>query len=338
VRLPGRSRAPLRGAGDAHGARAERRRAAGDPAPHRSLRPAQLSVRSARRSVPPWLLDVRTGAWGAAPIEVTAEAQKAGVPLARGSGTPTGDTIAVTLADIDMTLDGSVDDLAPPPPDLSSFADLTALPDLVTLPDLLSCPVTTMFQATLLADTGIYGSSPTLNFGADAVATVSTGFPSVGLYRFDVHLLPAGANIRSVKLTLSYAKNSTACAAACGSCASIEKAGLLTLFYLRSDWVEAQCSWNMASTTTSWGSPGASAADVDRSAASVGMVSHAVTADVVFNVDPALLGIWRASDQLSFTVVPSNGAAFVFATKEWDNCAVTGTIPVAPKLEISYCP
>jgi hypothetical protein len=291
----------------------------------------------------PWLLDVQTGAWGAAPIEVTVEAQSANSAVARGSGTPAGDTIAVTLMDVGPPGDGSVDDLAPPPdlssPDLSSLPDLSS-PDLTPLPD-LSCPVTALL-APLLADASIAGSSPTLNFGIGAVANVGVAVASVGVFRFDVHALPLAAKIRAVRLRLSYAKNSSACNTSCGTCNGIDASGLLALFYLRSDWVENQCTYNMATSTAPWGSPGASLANVDRSAASIATVNHTANQDVAFDVDPsafaALNTTWRANDQISFAVVPSNGAVEVLATKEWDNCPVAGTVPTAPSLEIDYCP
>jgi hypothetical protein len=203
----------------------------------------------------------------------------------------------------------------------------------------VGCTALTTFRSQVDADAIIGSGSPTLNFGAGDVANVGVGIMSEGLFRFSIAQLPSTAKVQGARLRLSYAPVATACGTSCGSCASIEAAGMLTAFFARSDWAEKTVTWNVP-----WSMPGGSLAGVDRSAVSVATVKHAPGQDELFTMtasDLVNLPTWRSSTNLlTFQIVPSNGAVFVAVTKEWsaDNCSVSGTPPHSATLDIDYCP
>ena len=201
-----------------------------------------------------------------------------------------------------------------------------------------ACPVVTTFKTVTNADSVILQGYPDLNECCGDVVNVGVGVKSEGVFRFPVAALPAAAKVQAARVHFSYAAHASACGSACASCGSIEAAGTLSLFFMRSDWEEKTVTWN-----TPWSAPGASVAGVDRSATPLQTLAHVAAQDVTFTMDAAKLGelsTWRSANQLSFEVVPSNGAVFVTATKEWaaDACASAGTAPSAATLEVDYCP
>jgi hypothetical protein len=278
---------------------------------------------------PPWTVTVDTRSWGPAPIAADAAAiLPSGGVIARGSGSPVGSVIDVLLEQV-VGSDGGVFDLRMP--DLRP--DLVVLPDLATLPD-LSCGAITV-RAAASADT-ILVSGSVQNFGTGPVMNVGTGINSVGLLRFDVSALPVGKAAVALRLTLHAAHASSSCAANCGSCDAIEKAGNLAAFFLRSDWVEGTTNWNVP-----WASPGAGQGAVDYDVTPIALVAHVAGADTTFATGGAVLAdlpTWRSGNLLSFKLQPSNGAVAVAATREWaaENCK--NLMITAAALEIDYCP
>jgi hypothetical protein len=194
------------------------------------------------------------------------------------------------------------------------------------------------------ADTIIASGLPTINFGNRSIANVNanSNVNSVGLFRFDASRLPLTARIQAATVTLTFAATSNNCAAACGSCTSFDHDGNLTLFAMRSDWVELQTNWTNVAMAQLWGAAGASQAGVDRSATPLASVPHVAGRSEQFRVDPTMLSslntTWRQNDKVSFEVVPSNSAVMYVATRESAiEACVQGGYPPA-SLEIFFCP
>lgn len=196
--------------------------------------------------------------------------------------------------------------------------------------------------APVLADTILGAQTPELNFGNGPVMNVGTGIDSIGILRFDVSALPANAEARAARVVLSAALSSIACGSeeSCVPCGHIEADGNLSLLYLRSDWVEAQASWNSRMEDQPWSTPGAGGAGVDRSEDAVALVRHEASAGETFELDSDRLGdlrLWRVGNEVSFVLVPSMGGVFVLASRESaaEDC-VDGGYPV-PRLEVDFC-
>src|SRR5262249_16799071 len=159
---------------------------------------------------------------------------------------------------------------------------------------------------------------------------------TVGIFRFNVAMLPPTAHIQSVEVVFTFAEKSNQCAMACGSCVGVEHAGTLSLFAMRSDWVETEATWNHASNNSLWAAPGASQGGVDRSVAPVATVTHAPGTSERMQVGaaafPDLNRLWRQNDRISFELVPSAAAVMIVATRESgaDGCT-PGGYPI-PKL------
>lgn len=288
---------------------------------------------------PPWVLDVQSGAWGAAPFDTAVEARSAQGAVARGTGTPAAGVIDVQLADVtradggmDLAFtDGVVSDLAiadASAPDL--IVDLAAPPDLACVVQKLA--------ANADADTIIGPGAPMLNFGGAATANVGVGISSVGLFRFDVTALPANARIQAIRLAFTFVPKSTDCAPACGLC-NFDATGTVSLFYLRGDWAELGATWINYDTNKPWSANGASQGGVDRSAAPIANAQHMAMTNTAIDVQAADFGalpMWRTGNKISFALVPSNGAVFVIATRENPNQGCGNN--AAPHLEIDWCP
>jgi hypothetical protein len=191
------------------------------------------------------------------------------------------------------------------------------------------------------ADTVLNSSSPGLAFGGLDVANASAGLGSVAIFRFSFApgTLPPSERVRAARVLLSYAATASDCAPSCGSCDGIDAEGDISLFFLRSDWTEAEATWSSRTAGTPWGAPGASGGE-DRGAVAV-RAHHLAHANETLAVDAARLpdlDAWRSGDEVSVLVSPSNGAAFVIATREFSEqeCAAAGYAP--PRMEVDFCP
>ncbi len=199
------------------------------------------------------------------------------------------------------------------------------------------CAVVTV-AGTLTADSSLVPGS-NLNYGAQPIVNVSAAQGTVGLFRFRLPVLPTGRSPVAGRLILTYAARSTMCAANCGSCATIDQAGNLALFFMRSDWNETQANAMIAATGTPWGAPTAGQAGVDHSVDPARMVVHRGQTSETFAFAAAALvqaAVWTRNGELSFQLQASNGAAFVLATKETASEACGTYAP--PRLELDYCP
>jgi len=197
-------------------------------------------------------------------------------------------------------------------------------------------------SASAQADTMLASTSPGMSFGAISIANVGTALGSFGLFRFDVSMLPPTARVQSVRIDLTFAATATSCGPACGSCMSLEHGGTLSLYYLRSDWVENEATWNQPAIGLTWGTAGAEQAGVDRSAEPIATITHTPGASERITVDSAALAAlnitWRQNGLLSFKLRTLDTALMIVATREsgMDGCVPGGYQPA--KLVISYCP
>lgn len=156
--------------------------------------------------------------------------------------------------------------------------------------------------------------------------------------RFDVSSLPTTANIQSASLELSWASNAVDCGPNCGSCASIDAAGNVDVYFLRSDWTESSVNWNTRDGMNQWGNAGATANGTDRSPNTAAIFNHGKGMSSSVPIDAnQLAGIksWRQSNKLSFLVQAESTTIFMIATREGKNlCQATGD---GPKLIVKYC-
>ena len=156
------------------------------------------------------------------------------------------------------------------------------LPDSATLdavqenPGALAADVTVSFQRGVspsatyagVSDTWLQENLPSTNAGADPLLRMDRDAPAGSgqsvntLLRFDLRTIPAGATVRSVKLTV-HVTNRTG-----GEGYFLYTAGR--------DWSEAQATWARATSTTPWSAPGARGA-ADRGASVLGTLIPAVT-------------------------------------------------------------
>lgn len=176
-----------------------------------------------------------------------------------------------------------------------------------------------------------YGTSPFLNCGVGIGVTLVR-------FRLPATLVSALRSGRVASLRLELSRGGD-----CGGSACPAAAGTLRAFPLRNDWVEGDggrgpdgradgATWCTRMTATAWGAPGASKVGEDRG--STGGVAH------VGASDPRLLlalptdvfdGAWldATTGALSIVLVPSDGATFVFSSRETAQ---------GPRLVADVCP
>ncbi|CAM3368943.1 DNRLRE domain-containing protein [Corallococcus sp. ZKHCc1 1396] len=159
---------------------------------------------------------------------------------------------------------------------------------LVSVDSALGAPVTVSFQEqvaptaayTGASDATLLQNTPTVNLGADALIRLDRDYPtssgkiSNGLLRFDVSAIPANATVQSVRLSVNV-RNSTT-----GEGYFVHAAGRA--------WVEAQATWNNATSSTAWSTAGASGA-ADRGATSFATLLPGVTGS--YGVDLNAAGV-----------------------------------------------
>jgi hypothetical protein len=198
----------------------------------------------------------------------------------------------------------------------------------------------TLVVASSEADTQILSSAPTQRWGTEDImgARNDLGGTMAALMRFDVTGVPTTAQIVSIELDLPWAKTaSNACGATCASCSGIDVAGMVDVYYMRSDWPEADASWAYLDETKqiAWGQAGASGNGTDRTPAPIGSFSHALGSDLAATLPAVdLFSTWRQGDKISFQVVAQSSTKFLVWTK--DNKGCSGQ--TAPKLTVGFCP
>lgn len=181
------------------------------------------------------------------------------------------------------------------------------------------------------------GAAAGIKYGAFSICNIGTAINTAGIFRFS---LPPTGTIFYLSLNIAHATKSNECAPSCGSCGFIEHDGLLTLAYMRSDWSEADATW-VNRGTDPWGSDGASAVGVDRSP-TIATVDHSKFQAAVFDSQQhpamiAILGTWRTINQLSFHLLPANGAVFVAATRHQPGTDCPAPGYARPTLTVAYC-
>ena len=158
-------------------------------------------------------------------------------------------------------------------PELSDAEAVDAVPEAHAA---LAADVTVSFQRGVspsstyagVSDTWLQEGLPSTNAGSDAVLRMDRDYPGASgqsanaLLRFDVRSIPAGATVRSVKLTVNVTNRTS------GEGFFLYAAGR--------DWSEAQATWARATSTVTWTTPGARGA-ADRGASVLGTLLPAVT-------------------------------------------------------------
>jgi hypothetical protein len=208
-----------------------------------------------------------------------------------------------------------------------------------------SPPCVTKTQSWPAADALLSNPSPDLNFGT-ARGMVLSSANGVGAFKFSISTfgVPANAQIHDIQLVLNYPRGSGVCGTdpttSCGLCDALERDGEMQLYFLASDWDETGVTWNSKMSGVPWMMPGAQGPG-DRSSLPAASAFHVSRTPLTFVVDPARLNdfaLWRTAEEISFVVVPLDGA-MVVTTHESINDLCNGLIGYpAPQLSITYCP
>jgi hypothetical protein len=158
-------------------------------------------------------------------------------------------------------------------------------------------------------DTYISSWQPTDNYGGNVTMLVRQGDVRAALVRFDLSSIPTGSTIEEARLGLYSVSRSNA--------------GNLTVdaYAVRRPWAELQATWNQATTSTAWGSPGCNQTGTDRDATPIS--SQVVnTIDTWYEWDvTALVGEWVANPASNQGVILKGSGAtsveYYFAASEY---------------------
>lgn len=186
------------------------------------------------------------------------------------------------------------------------------------------------------------GSCGAINYGGADHLSVNVNLVARALTRFNLSSDPAtlsaiqGASWAKATLTLARTPDGGDCGSKCPA-----HAGTIQVYPMRNDWVEGTstsytgatwCKYSPAS-NANWDAPGADGPlDHGGSAGSVALATGDESI-VEIPIDPAGLMPWldTAKSELSFLLVPEDGAIYVFASREH------ATLP-RPALRVDYCP
>jgi hypothetical protein len=174
-------------------------------------------------------------------------------------------------------------------------------------------------------DTTLFENVPTLNWGTNDTlyATSTTNERKRSLLKFDFSaVVPAGATITLATLSLY--------------CTTSRASHTITVYrLLRTDWVEAQATWNIYKTGSSWGTVGALNTTTDitttdaATAASVA-VDQWLNETVTAQVQTALNSVGGVAHFLVADVGASEGYHNIYSSRE------ATTEANRPKLYIEY--
>jgi len=117
-----------------------------------------------------------------------------------------------------------------------------------------------IFQQAYLGYTGVTDThisvwEPTSNFGGSVTLLVRQGDVRSALVRFDLSALPAGATIQQARLGLYALERSN------------PNGMTISVYRVLRSWAESQATWNLATSSVSWGTAGCNLVSVDRAAA-----------------------------------------------------------------------
>lgn len=219
----------------------------------------------------------------------------------------------------------------------SELSDVGAPDAVLEAHGALAADVTVSFQRgvspsstyTGVSDTWLQEGLPSTNAGADTVLRMDRDYPGASglsanaLLRFDVRSIPAGATVRSVKLTVNVTNRTS------GEGFFLHAAGR--------DWSEAQATWARATSTVTWTTPGARGA-TDRGASELGTLLPAVTGPYTVT-----LGAEGIAAVQAWVDNPASNRGFVLDANTnmdgLDLASSEATTPVQrPQLTVTYTP
>ncbi len=200
--------------------------------------------------------------------------------------------------------------------------------DVRAVEQLATTPVTVIFQQGVSSYTGaqdatIQQGAPTANLGSSATCEVDGddggGVDKSCLLGWNVSSIPAGSTVQSVKVRVQIVN---------------ESGNTYTIYGLKRSFIEAQATWNQATTGTNWSTGGALGTN-DRGA-SVGTISGAVGSKLVTlnSQGVSLVQSWvDGASTTGFVIAhPTNTNGLDVASSEH------ATVAYRPALEITYLP
>ena len=178
------------------------------------------------------------------------------------------------------------------------------------------------------ADTSIYASATTTNYGSETYIRIWSSFNDMrGLVLLPLSSLPAGAVVNSATFSMYYYQK--------GLNDPVNKT-ITADKIRRADWVEGQVTWNIYKTGSNWGTAGCSntTTDVDTSKTATSTVPSDINKWVEFDVKSIIEDAVTNSVDFNIRMGTSGGdsnASAYFYSKEYS----TDT-SLRPKLVIEY--
>ncbi|WP_147451063.1 DNRLRE domain-containing protein [Corallococcus llansteffanensis] len=219
----------------------------------------------------------------------------------------------------------------------SELPDAEALDAVHEAHGALAADVTVSFQRGVspsstyagVSDTWLQEGLPSTNAGVDTLLRMDRDYPSASgqsanaLLRFDLSTLPAGATVRSVKLTVNVTNRTS------GEGFFLYAAGR--------DWNEAQATWARATSTSTWSAAGARGS-ADRGSSVLGTLLPAVTGPYTVTLGAAGIAAVQA-----WVDNPASNRGFVLdANTNMDGLDLasseTTTLAQRPQLTVTYTP
>ena len=177
-------------------------------------------------------------------------------------------------------------------------------------------------------DTYMSSNAPTSNFGSSAMLLLDGDDPGgsgndlASLLKWDISSIPPGSLVDSAQITLDVFNSTT---------------GVYEIYELKSNWVEAEASWNVFAVGSGWQTPGAQG-PLDRGSLVLGTISSASTGSYSISLNAkglALVQSWIDDPATNNGIIIANsstiGGLDVRSRKY-------GTAAQRPKLTVTYSP
>ena len=177
-------------------------------------------------------------------------------------------------------------------------------------------------------DTYMSSNAPTSNFGSSAMLLLDGDDPGrsgndlASLLKWDISSIPPGSLVDSAQITLDVFNSTT---------------GVYEIYELKSNWVEAEASWNVFAVGSGWQTPGAQG-PLDRGSLVLGTISPAFSGSYSISLNAkglALVQSWIDDPATNNGIIIANssttGGLDVRSRKY-------GTAAQRPKLTVTYSP
>ena len=177
-------------------------------------------------------------------------------------------------------------------------------------------------------DTYMSSNAPTSNFGSSAMLLLDGDDPGgsgndlASLLKWDISSIPPGSFVDSAQITLDVFNSTT---------------GVYEIYELKSNWVEAEASWNVFAVGSGWQTPGAQG-PLDRGSLVLGTISPAFSGSYSISLNAkglALVQSWIDDPATNNGIIIANssttGGLDVRSRKY-------GTAAQRPKLTVTYSP